>query len=71
MPTLKPKPKKPGRPKLPKGNAKAGFLRVRMTADELKANRTSSKEPMARLVVGVCSRQVDCHSRSLSLWISN
>lgn len=37
MPSQKPKPRKPGRPKLPKGNAKAGFLRVRMTADELRA----------------------------------
>ena len=35
--------KKPGRPRLPKGNAKAGFLRVRMTADELKAIETGAK----------------------------
>lgn len=38
-----PKPKKPGRPKLPKGNAKARFLRVRMTADELKAIEARAK----------------------------
>ena len=31
------KPKKVGRPKLPKGNAKAEMLRVRATPDELKA----------------------------------
>ena len=37
------KPKKPGRPKLPKGNAKAGFLRVRMTADELKTIEAGAK----------------------------
>jgi hypothetical protein len=43
MPTLKPKPKKPGRPKLPKGNAKAGFLRVRMTADELRVIELTAK----------------------------
>jgi uncharacterized protein (DUF1778 family) len=32
MPTSK--PKKPGRPRLPKGNAKAVMLRVRVTPDE-------------------------------------
>jgi hypothetical protein len=31
------KPSKPGRPPLPKGNAKAGFLRVRVTSGELQA----------------------------------
>jgi uncharacterized protein (DUF1778 family) len=35
--------KKAGRPPLPKGNAKAGFLRVRMTADELKAIEARAK----------------------------
>jgi hypothetical protein len=30
------KPKRAGRPPLPKGNAKAGFLRVRVTQDELQ-----------------------------------
>lgn len=34
MPNQKPKPKKPGRPPLPKGNAKAVMLRVRVTPDE-------------------------------------
>ncbi len=35
MPKSKqPKPKKPGRPHLPKGSAKAVMLRVRVTADE-------------------------------------
>ena len=38
-----PKPKKPGRPPLPKGNAKAGFLRVRMTADELRIIELTAK----------------------------
>lgn len=33
----KPKPKRAGRPKLPEGNAKAVFLRVRITPDERKA----------------------------------
>jgi hypothetical protein len=32
----KPKPKKPGRPKLPKGEAKAGFVVVRFNVDDLK-----------------------------------
>jgi hypothetical protein len=37
------KPKKPGRPKLPKGDAKAGMLRVRVTADELKFIESEAK----------------------------
>jgi len=32
-----PKTRKAGRPPLPKGHAKAGTLRVRVTPDELKA----------------------------------
>ncbi len=32
--TRKPKPRKPGRPRLPKGNAKAVMLRVRITPEE-------------------------------------
>jgi hypothetical protein len=38
-----PKSKRPGRPPLPKGNAKVGFLRVRMTADELRAIELKAK----------------------------
>ncbi len=38
-----PKPKKPGRPRLPKGNAKAGMLRVRTTPDELAAIERAAK----------------------------
>ena len=34
MQTLKPKPRKAGRPPLPKGDAKAVMLRVRVTPDE-------------------------------------
>lgn len=37
------KTKKPGRPKLPKGNAKAGYLRVRLTASELQAIEAAAK----------------------------
>jgi hypothetical protein len=33
---LKPEPKKPGRPPLPKGSSKAVMLRVRITQDELR-----------------------------------
>jgi predicted HicB family RNase H-like nuclease len=33
----KPKHKKAGRPPLPKGHAKAGMLRVRVTGEELRA----------------------------------
>ncbi len=43
MPNQKPKPRKAGRPPLPKGNAKAGFLRVRMTADELRTIELTAK----------------------------
>jgi hypothetical protein len=36
MPT-QPKPKRPGRPKLAKGEAKASMLRIRVTLDERRA----------------------------------
>jgi hypothetical protein len=39
----KPKHKKAGRPPLPKGHAKARFLRVRVTTDELRAYELASK----------------------------
>jgi len=41
MPT--PKPKRVGRPTLPKGNAKAVMLRVRVTPDDLKAMKAFAK----------------------------
>jgi predicted HicB family RNase H-like nuclease len=41
MPT--PKPKKVGRPTLPKGNAKDVMLRVRVTPDDLKAMKAMAK----------------------------
>ena len=41
MPT--PKPKKVGRPMLPKGNAKDVMLRVRVTGDDLKAMKAKAK----------------------------
>lgn len=37
------KTKRPGRPKLPKGNAKAVYLRVRITREESKAMETAAK----------------------------
>jgi predicted HicB family RNase H-like nuclease len=37
------KPKKAGRPPLPKGHAKAGTLRVRVTPEELRAIEAVSK----------------------------
>ena len=43
MPTSKPKPKKPGRPPLPKGNAKAVMLRVRVTPNERAAIETAAR----------------------------
>jgi predicted HicB family RNase H-like nuclease len=39
----KPKRRKAGRPPLPKGHAKAGTLRVRVTPDELRAIEASAK----------------------------
>jgi hypothetical protein len=38
-----PKAKKPGRPPLPTGNAKAVMLRVRVTPDERKAIEMAAK----------------------------
>ncbi len=43
MPTSKPKPRKAGRPPLPKGNAKAVMLRVRVTAVERTAIEKAAK----------------------------
>jgi predicted HicB family RNase H-like nuclease len=42
MPQLK-KPRKAGRPPLPKGDAKVGTLRVRVTPDELRAIESAAK----------------------------
>ncbi len=38
-----PKPKKVGRPAMPKGNAKDVMLRVRVTPDDLKAMKGMAK----------------------------
>jgi len=38
-----PKPKKPGRPSLPKGEAKAETLRIRVTPGELKGFAAKAK----------------------------
>jgi hypothetical protein len=38
-----PKPKKPGRPALPKGEAKGETLRIRVTASELKEYGSKAK----------------------------
>ena len=43
MPTLKPKPRKAGRPPLPKGSTKAAMLRIRVTADELRNIETAAR----------------------------
>jgi Ribbon-helix-helix protein, copG family len=43
MSTLKPKPRKAGRPPLPKGSTKAAMLRIRVTADELRAIESAAK----------------------------
>lgn len=57
-------PKKPrvGRPKLPKGHAKGGMLRVRVTPDELRAIQVAAKtqkqsvSEWIRKVLGVATR---------------
>ncbi len=36
-------PKKPGRPRLPKGSAKGEMLRIRVTADELRTIEAGAK----------------------------
>lgn len=38
-----PKPKRVGRPTLPKGNAKDVMLRVRVTPDDIKAMKAKAK----------------------------
>jgi Protein of unknown function (DUF1778) len=43
MPNQKPKPRKSGRPPLPKGNAKVVMLRVRVTPDELRTIEAAAK----------------------------
>jgi hypothetical protein len=43
MPKKQPKPKKVGRPPLPKGDARAVMLRVRVTLDERLAIETVAK----------------------------
>ena len=43
MPDPKPKPKKVGRPKLPKGEAKAKAVRIRFTPGDLRAIETAAK----------------------------
>ena len=50
-----PKPKKVGRPTLPKGNAKAATVRVRATPNELRAYEATAK----------------AKKQSLSEWIRN
>lgn len=43
MPNQKPKPRKAGRPPLPKGSAKGVMLRVRITPDEQRAIEKAAK----------------------------
>jgi uncharacterized protein (DUF1778 family) len=38
-----PKPKKPGRPVLPKNHARSGKIQVRLNADELKSVEAAAK----------------------------
>ncbi len=43
MPTSKPKPKKVGRPPLPKGSTKVAMLRILVTSDELRMIESAAK----------------------------
>jgi predicted HicB family RNase H-like nuclease len=43
MPTSKPKPKKPGRPTLPKGEAKGSIVPVRFSPEERKRVEAAAK----------------------------
>ena len=43
MPTLKPKPKKPGRPKMAKGEAKGTIVPVRFSPEERKRVESAAK----------------------------
>jgi hypothetical protein len=43
LPNQKPKPRKAGRPPLPKGSTKAAMLRIRVTSDELRAIEIEAK----------------------------
>jgi hypothetical protein len=43
MPTSKLKPRKAGRPPLPEGSARVAMLRIRVTANELRAIEAAAK----------------------------
>ena len=43
MPETKPKPRKPGRPALPKGSAKAEMLRIRVAPSTLRTIEAKAK----------------------------
>jgi hypothetical protein len=50
------KPKKPGRPKLPKGNAKAETLCIRLTLDELRIIEAAAKAKKQSVSEGIGNR---------------
>lgn len=43
MPEAKPKPRKPGRPKLPKGEAKGKVVGFRLSPDEIRTFTAAAK----------------------------
>ncbi len=55
------KPKKVGRPSLPKGNAKAATVRVRSTPNELRAYEMAAKAQKQSLV-GMDTKHVECQN---------
>ena len=59
---MPPKHKKAGRPSLPKGHAKVGTLRVRVTPDELKklaAAAKARKQTVSEFIRGTLSAALE------------
>ena len=57
-----PKPKKAGRPSLPRGHAKASYLRVRLTPEELKrlnAMAKAKKQTVSEFIRGTLSSAME------------
>ena len=58
---MPPKPTKAGRPPLPKGSAKVGILRVRVTPDELRrltATAKARKQTVSEFIRGTLSAAI-------------
>lgn len=61
MPNLKPKPRKPGRPTLPKGAAKGSIVPVRFSPEErkkLEAAAKANKQSVSALIRSILSAAI-------------